>query len=137
LAQSGTGGESVTLGDRIRQANEQLLNKGDLEAVDSFFSPKYVNHGWPDQQGPQEIRQFIKALRTAFPDLRVEVEILLEHGDRVAWRRTHRGTFKADFNRMKATGRPVEWQSIVISRFANGRIVEEWGLENVAAQVQP
>jgi len=52
--------------------------------------------GKETQLGPDAIRGFVTALRTAFPDLRVEIEVLLEEGDRVAWLRTHRGPFESD-----------------------------------------
>ena len=118
-------------GSRIQAANDQLLNQGNLGMVEQFFSADYVNHSSSDQRGPASIREFVKAMRTAFPDLRVNVEILLEQGDRVAWRRTHRGTFKADFIGMKATGRELVWYSVSISRLKDGRIVEEWGVSDL------
>jgi predicted ester cyclase len=131
-AQSG----KVSPSDRIQAANEQLLNQGNMDKFEKFFSPDYVNHLFQDERGPEPVRRFVKDLRTAFPDLRVDVEILLEQGDMVAWRRTHRGTFKADLPGMKATGREVVWHAVVISRMKDGRIVEEWGLGNFEDQVQ-
>lgn len=122
---------------RILAANEQLLNQGQVDTLDQFFSADYVNHSFSGPAGPESIRGFVQALRTAFPDLHVEVEILLEQGDTVAWRRSHKGTFKADFRGMKATGKPVEWSAVAISRVKDGRIVEEWGLGDLADQVQP
>ncbi len=122
--------------DRIRAANEQLLNQGNLGKLEEVFSAEYTNHSFGDEHGPEPIRGFVKDLRTAFPDLRVDVEILLEQDDMVAWRRTQRGTFKADLPGIKATGREVVWHSVVISRVKDGRIVEEWGLEDFGDQVQ-
>src|SRR5437879_6083693 len=75
---------AISPGSRIQAANEQLLNQGNLSRVEEFFSADYVNHSSSDQRGPASIREFVKALRTAFPDLRVNVEILLEQGDNVA-----------------------------------------------------
>ncbi len=128
-AQSG----EATPSDRIQAANEQLLNQGNLAKLEEFFSAEYVNHSFG--RGIEPIRGFLEGMRTAFPDLRVEVEILLEQDDMVAWRRTHRGTFKADLAGTKATGREVVWHAVVISRVKDGRIVEEWGLGDFADQV--
>jgi len=130
MAQSGTSSPS----DRIRQANEQLLNQGNLNKLEEFFSSSYVNHSLGDGLGP--IREYVSSIRAAFPDLRVEVEILLQQGDMVAWRRTERGTFKADFRGTKATGREVVWHAVVISRVKDGHIVEEWGLGDLSDQIQ-
>jgi len=121
---------------RILAANEQLLNQGKA-TFDHFFSADYVNHSSSRPAGRESVRAYLEALRTAFPDLHVKVEILLQQGDTVAWRRWHRGTFTADLGSLKATGKPVEWSAVVISRVKDGRIVEEWGLDDLADQLQP
>jgi predicted ester cyclase len=122
---------------RILAANEQLLNQGKVDTFDQFFSADYVNHSSSRPAGRESVRAYLEALRTAFPDLRVKVEILLQQGDTVAWRRLHKGTFTADLGSLKATGKPVEWSAVVISRVKDGRIVEEWGLGDLADQVRP
>ena len=48
---------------------------------------------------------------------RVEVKILDEGTDRVAWQRTLWGTHQGDFNGFPATSRPIVWRDMVTSRF--------------------
>ena len=45
--------------------------------------------------------------RRAFRDLRVDVEILVKAGDRIAWQRTLRGTHEGDFKGYPGTGRSI------------------------------
>lgn len=78
---------------RIRAANDALLNEGDVDRVADFFLPTYVSHATEgDVRGPEGITAFVTSLRHAFPDLRVEIQVLATEGDRVAWVRTHHGT---------------------------------------------
>lgn len=64
-----------------------------------FFTPDYVAH-LTDQEmtgGQGAVRTVLAMYRSAFSDLRVEVEILVEGSDRVAWQRTLRATHDGDF----------------------------------------
>jgi predicted ester cyclase len=131
MSLSGPGTQSAsTLEQRIQKANDELFNKGNLEMVHEVFAPNYVIHSTDGdvEGGPDIIKGFVTDLRAAFPDLRVEIEVLVEEGDRVAWQRTHRGTFKADFRGIAATGRAMVWRDIVVTYYKDDKIAEEWGV---------
>lgn len=68
----------------------------------------------------------MRELRQGFPDLAIEVEILLKAKDRVAWQRRLQGTQRGSFRGFPATGRRVSWRDMVVSRFEGGRIAEDW-----------
>ena len=90
---------SVSNAHRIRTANQALLVDGEDDAVDRFFTPGYVAHGTDGvlTEGPSGVRRFLRALRGAFTDLSVEVEILVEGEDRIGWCRTVRATHTGEF----------------------------------------
>jgi predicted ester cyclase len=118
---------------RIREANEALLNQGDLERIPEFFSEAYLSHGdGAEAQGHDAIRGFLEALAVGFPDLEVQIEILVTEGDRVAWVRSHRGTHEGEFMGTPATGRVLTWQDMVVTRYEDGMIAEEWGVSGLA-----
>lgn len=122
------------LAAEIQTSNDELLNKGKLEMVPQYFAASYVSHGaGEDTRGREAITGFLTALRDAFPDLRVEIEILATEGDRVAWRRTSHGTHRGAYMGIAASGRELEWQDLVVTRFENGMIVEEWGESGLAS----
>ncbi|HUF54549.1 MAG TPA: ester cyclase [Dehalococcoidia bacterium] len=122
---------------RIRAANDALLNEGNVDAVPEFFLPTYVNHATDgDIRGQDVITGFVGALRDAFPDLRVEIQVLATEGDRVAWIRTHRGTHEGDFMGLPASGRTIVWRSMVVTRFEDGMIAEEWGVSELGARLR-
>jgi steroid delta-isomerase-like uncharacterized protein len=122
--------------DRIRAANEELLEKGNTAAAAEFFAPTYVVH-LTDQElrGPRMVEGFVTELLEAFSEVRVEVEVLLEAGERVAWQRTIRATHRADFKGFPATGRAIRWRDMLVTRFEDGRIAEEWAISDLAEQL--
>ena len=122
---------------QIQRANEELLNKGNLELVEELFAPTYVFHGaeGDSEGGPDAIKAFLTSIRTAFPDLRVEVEILTTEGDKVAWQRTHRGTHQGEYLGVPASGRLITWRSMIVTRYEEGKIVEEWGVSDRAERL--
>jgi steroid delta-isomerase-like uncharacterized protein len=126
-----------SLASKIEAANSQLMAQGNLDAIAEFFAPDYVAH-LTDQNmtgGHAAIRRFLDTTRRAFSDLQVEVEILVQAGDRVAWQRTVRGTHTGDFKGFPATGRPIVWRDMVTSRFRDGLIAEDWVITDLAERL--
>jgi len=122
---------------RIRTANAALLAEGEVDSIGEHFTPGYVAHltGRDAIRGHGAIRRYVRALRRSFPDLRVEVEILVEGRDRVAWQRTLRGTHRAAYAGFPATGRRIVWRDLLASRFEKGRIAEEWAVSDLAERL--
>jgi steroid delta-isomerase-like uncharacterized protein len=108
---------------------EEMFNKADMTVADEVFAPDYVSHhndpvGLPP--GPEGVKQFVAATREGFPDIHLTVEDMFAEGDKAASRWTLRGTNSGPFFGNPATGRPAEWEGVVITRFAGGRMAEEW-----------
>jgi steroid delta-isomerase-like uncharacterized protein len=126
-----------SLASKIQAANAALIANGKLDAVSQYFAKDYVAH-LTDQDmtgGHDAIRKFVELYRLTFPDLEVDVKILVEGKDRVAWQRTLRGTHKGDFKGFTATGRPIVWRDMVTSRFRDGLIVEDWSISDLAERM--
>lgn len=126
-----------TLADVIRAANSALLVQGDLDAAGEFFGPDHVTHLTDREMkgGPAGVRSFVAMLRRSFPDLQVDLDVLVETDDRIAWQRTLRGTHTVDFMGFPATGRPIVWRDMITSRFKDGRIAEEWAVSDLAERL--
>jgi steroid delta-isomerase-like uncharacterized protein len=128
-------GESLAA--RIEAANSVLITNGQFDAVGEFFTADYVAH-LTDQEmtgGHDAIRRILGMYRRALPDLRINVEILVEGKDRVAWQRTLRGTHQGDFKGFPPTGRPIVWRDMAISRFQDGLIAEDWVITDLAERL--
>jgi steroid delta-isomerase-like uncharacterized protein len=117
----------------------QAGTEGTFDALDAIIDPDFVLH---DPASPEEVRGIdgLKALiekyREGLGDMRVTVEQQVAEGDYVATRYTCRGTHQGDLMGLPATGRDVTISSLVISRFRDGRIVEEWEISDVFGLLQ-
>jgi steroid delta-isomerase-like uncharacterized protein len=115
-----------------RRIFDEMESKGNLAVADEIFASDFAMHSpFGESHGPDGAKQFVQMLRSAFPDLHSTVEDQLAEGDKVATRFTARGTHKGELNGIPASGNTMEISGIVISRFANGKIIEQWGNPDV------
>lgn len=121
----------------IHAANTALLVEDRRDAIAEFFTPDHRTHltGRELGGGHGTIRKVLGMLRRAFPELEVEVEILLAGKDRVAWQRTLRGRHVGAYQGFPGTGRRLTWRDMFISRFQDGRIAEDWMITDLAEQL--
>jgi steroid delta-isomerase-like uncharacterized protein len=126
-----------TLTTKIKAANSALFVNGNLDAVAEFFAPDYITHLTDRDMtgGHDAIAKIMRMYRRAFPDIQVQVEILVESKDRVAWQRTLRATHQGNFKGFPATGQPIVWRDMVTSRFREGLIAEEWLITDLAERL--
>jgi steroid delta-isomerase-like uncharacterized protein len=117
---------------------EEVLNKGNMQAVDELIAPNFVEHNpFPGQApGVEGLKQAMVALRQAFPDLHVTVDEMLSDGDKVVIRSTMKGTHKGNFMNIPATGKQISVEGIDIVRISNGRAVEHWGVTDNLTMMQ-
>ena len=109
---------------------QALFTRGELDAVDRYLSPDFVNHDptFPDEAGDREsMRSAGEVIRAAFPDWRSDLEELIASGDKVVERFTASGTHEGELMAIAPTGRTVTLPGINVFRLADGKIVERWG----------
>ena len=108
---------------------EALFTKGDLDAVDRYLSPDYVDHDPPF--GANANREGMRAtgamIRAAFPDWHSDLHLLVGEADIVVEQFTASGTNRGEVMGVAPTGRTVSLKGINIFRLREGRIVERWG----------
>ena len=107
----------------------ELVNTGQLDSFDEVVASGCVdNDPAPDQgPGPEGFKTFFTAMRTAFPDMKVEPQTMVAEGDQVAFAYTLTGTHNGDFNGIAPTGKAIEVRGMQIGRFEDGKMVERWG----------
>jgi steroid delta-isomerase-like uncharacterized protein len=106
-----------------------VLNAGNLALIDELIAPNYVSHyptGYDFGGGPEDVKQIVTMVRTAFPDVHFTVDDLIAEGDKVVGRWTFRGTQEGDFMGIPATGRQATVMGIAIYRITDGKIAEAW-----------
>jgi ubiquinone/menaquinone biosynthesis C-methylase UbiE/predicted ester cyclase len=111
-----------------RRAIEEVCSGRDLDGIASVYHPDFVDHvNRLEYRGHDGARRSVALYLELFPDLRFEVDEQVSEGDRVATRWTLRGTHR---------GRSVELRGIVISRFEDGRIIEDWAASDTLELVR-
>jgi predicted ester cyclase len=121
---------------KVRAFYEKAVNEGDLSAVDELVADGEVIHlsgGAVGRNTPSSVKQWVVAVRAAFPDIYVTVEDFLADGDKLVNRVTYRGTHRGEWidpvwGRVAPTGKQVSWMAIAINRFEGGKSVEAWDL---------
>ena len=102
---------------------EEAYNQGNLDAIDEVYAADYVSHTPEgDVEGLEMVTGAITALRAAFPDFEMTIEILIAEGDWVATRYSLTGTFTGDFPltddfSLPPTGEPNELTGNTFHRF--------------------
>jgi len=120
----------------FRRAIDEGWNHGNLEVIDALFAPDFVEHQNGIGPGRDGVKSSIRALRTAFPDLHLDIEDAVVQGDCV-WVRLHgTGTHLGPFMGAPATGRTIGTDVIDIVRIADGWIAEHWGVADRLGVVQ-
>lgn len=115
--------------DLARRFYEEAWGRGELDVIDEVFADDYVRHELRPgvaPPGPEGMKRITTDFRDAFPDLRLEVDILLAEDDFVAARWTASGTHAGRWGAVEPTGRTATFSGVDIFRFANGKVVEMW-----------
>ena len=108
-----------------RRYVEEVLNRGNLQVIAELRTD--------DVEG---IYQRVTAFRTAFPDLQVTIETQVAEGDWAVMRLTYRGTHLGPFMGVPPTGKKVEFKTIAMNRYLDGKSVENWGIHDMYGLLQ-
>lgn len=110
--------------DLVRQFIGTVLNQGDIEAAGDFFWENMVEQVPFPGQGPgvEGLKNVLRGMKAAFPDMHWTVEEQIAEGDKVLTRFEWTGTHRGPFLGVPATGRPVKVWGMVVDRFENGKI---------------
>lgn len=116
------------------------LNAHDIDSFAALFAEDYVNHqnsaaAPPPAAGvtPKQVSvAFFAARLKGIPDLKVAIEVLVATEDHVAASFVYSGTHKGALFAVPATGKSLHFTSCDIFRVAGGKIVEHWGMGDIA-----
>lgn len=111
----------------IRVYFEEVINKGNFSLLAEVAQPNYVWRS-PGQElhGLEDLKGLLAVFRTAFPDLHLTTDDMVIEGEKVVTCFTVTGTHNGDFMGIAPTGNPVKFNGMIVSRFEEGKVAEEW-----------
>lgn len=113
----------------IRRFCEEVWNKGNLDVMGEIFADDYVRHdlrpGSPPS-GPEGQKRIAADFRGAFPDLRMNIDLMVAEDDMVVVRWTTEGTNTGQWGKVAPTGKHARFSGVNIFRIRNGKVVEIW-----------
>ena len=114
----------------MRRWFQEVWNEGRMQTVHDLLSPDGVARGQraaeSEIRGPEEFVKFVREIRGAFPDIKVNVEDIFGVDDKVVLRWSATMTHTGDALGFPASGRTVRSRGITIARIVDGKIVEGW-----------
>ena len=119
----------------VRHFVEEVLNGGNLDAIDELMAPDYLDHGTPTGKytGREGHKRSIAKQLAASSDLRFHIEEQIAEGDKVVSWVIGSGTHDRErFMGLAPTGTRVTIENIIISRVVEGKIAEDWGVRDAS-----
>ncbi|WP_412070377.1 ester cyclase [Rubrivirga sp. IMCC43871] len=112
---------------------EEVWHQGNEDALFRLFAEDGVAHGLEDDEGrpivgPEGYLAFLRAYRSAFPDIRFEIVDTVQEEDRVSVRCVVRGTHTGEGLGIAPTHRRVEITGMTFGVVRDGQIQEAWNL---------
>src|SRR4051812_29618171 len=106
----------------VRRLVEEAQGRGNLHVIDELISSDFVDHcAWPGIPANREgIKQIFGMFHAALSDLHVVIHDQLAEDDRVATRKTLRGTHQGNLFGVPPTGRAITIEVIDILRLKDG-----------------
>jgi Predicted ester cyclase len=117
-----------------RRTAERFLNGthspdiADVEVIDETVSDNIVCHGFPGFtiKDRESYKDFFRTFRRSFSGMEWKIHALVADERYVAARWEIQATHSGDFAGMKADGRRITFNGMVLYRMENGLIAETW-----------
>ncbi|MBL7980054.1 MAG: ester cyclase [Bacteroidetes Order II. Incertae sedis bacterium] len=124
-----------------RFISQKVVNEKDYAPIDEYLTDDYVYHGLGGMTAhtQQGFKAAIEGFHAAIPDLKSEILDVVAEGDRLVLRFHFTGTHQGEFLGFPASGAPLHFEGMIMRRFVDGKVVEDWDyfdFPTVVAQIQ-
>jgi predicted ester cyclase len=121
----------------IAQRFADAFVAGDKAILKEIVAENVADHGSPPGTPPglQGLFGAVDFFRSAFPDLKITVDVQVEEGDLVAQYGTLTGTNSGSLMGKPPTGKAATFPWADIYRFSDAKIVEAWHVEDLAGMM--
>jgi steroid delta-isomerase-like uncharacterized protein len=123
----------------VQRFVDEVLNGQSMTAADEILAPDHILNYMllPEPMiGAKAWEQSVSGYFTAFPDMVVSIDNMIGEGELVAARWTAVATHKGELMGIPPTGRRVTWIGQGVYRIVDGKIVEQWGIDDALGLMQ-
>ena len=118
----------------IHRVNVELW-EGNLAILDELTAPGFYDRIAGAPSGIEQTKRDVAAVLAAFPDLQLANQDLIAEGDKVAAHYVLKGTHQNQLFGIPPSGRQVTFNTVIIFRMSGGKIIEQWGLDDLRQQL--
>ena len=112
----------------VRRFFEEVVNRGDSMTVDEIMASHFVLHDprydGPCEGSPDDVKKIVEEIRTAFPDVRVNIEHQIADGNDTVATGTHEG----EIDSIEPSHVQVEFHGMSFTHLSAGKIDETWNV---------
>lgn len=121
-----------------RERVDVLFNRGELDRIEEFVTPDFVNHeAWPGEDpGVEGFRLRMRRLHDAISQMELEVHEVVAGGDLVAYRATLTGVHTGPLQGIPPTNRRFSARHMHMLRMRDGRSSGHWAVRDDLSMLQ-
>jgi predicted ester cyclase len=123
----------------MRRITTGIWDEGRLDLIDELIAVDLVDHievPGLDGTGRERYRANALLMRTAFPDFRNPLDLIVAEGDIAVSYGRMVGTNTGQMMGMPPTGKTIDVLAFGMLRFKDGQAIERWGVHDTMAMTQ-
>ena len=129
------------LKDLTARVYGEMSTTADVDAmVDKYFAADFVEHDQIpgiEAEGRELARVMFGMMKSGIPDIRVEVDMMVEEGNKEAAFGAFGGTFTGEMMGMAGQGQQVRLPFADLLEWRDGQLVAHWGTADMSALFAP
>ena len=115
----------------VQRLFDEVWNGRRYDVIDELYAPDYVADYRPystEQRGREAVRGMVERAYASFPDYHEELLQLVAEGDKVVVHMRITGTQHGAWGPVPPTGKPVNFEEILILTFRDGQVAHQRGI---------
>jgi predicted ester cyclase len=111
---------------KFRRFNEEVYNKGNMDAWDELFVPEYVEHTFPfGDIGPLKVvKERLAGLKSGVSDYHAMIDELIVEGETVTMRFHSEGIHTGELFGVPSTDKKIVINGCCVYHMKNGKVIE-------------
>ena len=123
----------------MRRITAEIWDEGRLDLIDHYIAADLIDHiedPTLESVGRERYRETAVRIRSAFPDFRNALDLIVAEGDIAVSYGRNVGTNTGEFMGMPPTGKTIDILPFGMLRFRDGQAIERWGFSDSLSMLQ-